>query len=94
MVTFISMWKERIITKEKRDNFCLGKRKTYGEQFKESVADDLESLLEDIRRGEQPDDLARTYFLPRLTEQEMELVQKKDTDYFNTFTTRYLYLWC
>ena len=39
------------------DLYCKG-----NEDEKESVNDDLELLLEDIRLGEEPDDFVTTYF--------------------------------
>ena len=52
---------------------------------KDSVNDDLESLFEDIRLGKEPKKKVMTYFLPKLTEEEMKFVQRKDRTYFQTF---------
>ena len=55
-----------------------------GQEFrKKSVNEDLESLFEDLRLGKEPDEDTETYFLPKLTEEELELVEK-DT-YFTSF---------
>ena len=62
-------------------NYCKGK-----EEEKDSINDDLESLFEDIRLEKQPAKYTRTYFLPKLTEEEMELVDKKDLTYFASFS--------
>ena len=57
-----------------------------GEKYrKDSVNDDLESLFENIRLGKEPDEDVDTYFLPKLTEEELELVESRDTSYFHTF---------
>ena len=54
-----------------------------GEDFrKDSVNDDLESLF---RLGKEPDEEVFTYFLPKLTEEELELVERKDTSYLQSF---------
>ena len=80
MVTRIYMWRDRLITKEKMENYCKGK-----EEKKLSVNDDLETLFENIQLGEKPDDDIWTYFLPKLTEHELELVERKDEDFMKTF---------
>ena len=57
-----------------------------GEQWiKDSVNDDLESLFENIRLGKERNELFYTYFLPKLTEEELELVEKRDRRYLQTF---------
>ena len=38
-----------------------------------------------IQVGEEPDKFVETYFLPRLTEHELELVERKDEDFMKTF---------
>ena len=80
MMTSINMWRSRLITKEKMEKFCKGK-----ENVKISVNDDLETLLEKIQLGEEPYDYADFYFLPKLTEHELELVERKDKDFMKTF---------
>ena len=42
-------------------------------------------MIERIRLGEKPNDQVATYFLPKLTEEELELVEIKDTNYLQTF---------
>ena len=80
MVTKIHTWRWRLITKEKMENYCNGK-----EDEKESVNDDLEKLFEDIQLGKEPDDYVYTYFLPKLTREELGLVERKDEDFMKTF---------
>ena len=80
MVTNISLKRSRLITKEEMESFCKGEK-----WLKDSVTDDLESLFENIQLGKEPDEMVRTYFLPKLTEEELELVERKDIRYFHTF---------
>ena len=61
------------------ENLCKGE-----ERERDSVTDDLESLFENIRLGEEPDKRAITYFLPKLTEEELELVERRDASYLQT----------
>ena len=62
------------------ESYCKGE-----EDEKDSVNDDLESLFENIRLGKEPDEYVETYFLPKLTEEELELVERRDTSYLQTF---------
>ena len=80
MVTSIHLRRWELITKEKVKSFCKGK-----ENEKDSVNDDLESLFEDIQVGKEPDEWIETYFLPKLTEEELELVERKDSRFLRTF---------
>ena len=80
MVTIIFMERLGLITKEAMEKYCKGE-----EWRKDSVNDDLESLFEDLRLGKEPDEQRWSYFLPKLTEEEMELVETKDTTYLQTF---------
>ena len=81
MVSLIYMVRRKLITKERMENYCKGK-----EAQKDSVNDDLESLFEDLRLGKEPDEENYTYFLPKLTKEEMVLVDKRDPSYLDTFS--------
>ena len=83
MMTIINMSRKNLITEEKMKNYCKGK-----ELEKESINDDLDSFFEDIRLGKQPKDWAGTYFLPKLTEEELKLVETKDSDFMETFYSK------
>ena len=80
MVTEIGLRRFHLITKEKMENYSKGK-----ESRKLSVNDDLESLFDDIRLGKKPVDFVRTYFLPKLTKEELKLVERKDNNFMKTF---------
>ena len=80
MVTKIWMRRWRLITKETVENYCNGR-----EYQKGSVNDDLAKLFEDIQLGKSPDDDVETYFLPKLTTEELDLVERKDHDFMKTF---------
>ena len=91
----ICMMRWKIITKENMENICRGQ-----ETRKDSVNDDLESLFEDLRLGKElswnllslknllgkePDKDTETYFLPKLTEEELELIEKEDRTILRSF---------
>ena len=80
MVTIIHMWRLNLITKESMEKYCKGEKAE-----KDSVNDDLESFFKDLRLGKEPDEFVHTYFLPKLTEEEMELIEKEDINYLETF---------
>ena len=80
MVTKIRIMRDRLITKEKMENFCIGK-----EDEKLSVNDDLEILFENIQIGEEPDEFVNTYFLPRLTEHEININENQKSILFSLF---------
>ena len=65
MVSMMQMMRRNLITKEDMENYCKGKKPE-----KNSVNDDLESLFEDLQLEKEPDEVANTYFLPKLTGKE------------------------
>ena len=83
MVTMICMMRWKIITQENMENLCRGQ-----ETRKDSVNEDLESLFEDLRLGKEPDEDNETYFLPKLTEEELELVEKENLTFLRSFYHR------
>ena len=89
IITQICMLRFFLITKEKMEEICLGKSDWGGYQPgilpKESVNDDLESVFEKFQHGRELEQFADTYFLPKLTHEELELVEKTDQDYFRSF---------
>ena len=44
------------------------------------------SFFEKLQLGQEPTESIRTYFVPKLTEKELELVEKKDSNYFKNFS--------
>ena len=91
MLTIILMWRWNLITKERMESYCDVYSNlhynTTGIYRKDSVNDDLESLLEGIRLGKEPgyDEDVNTYFFPKLTKEELALVERKDKIYLQNF---------
>ena len=79
----INLRRGYLITKEHMENICNGN----DSDLEKSVNDDLESLLEDLLLGKEPTDRVEIYFFPKLTKQELKLVEKKDKKFMNTFGT-------
>ena len=84
MVIKFLMWRNNLITKEKMENYCKGKEEW---DRTDSINDDLESLIEDIRLGKKLDDSKFLYFLPKLTKEELKLVATKDSTYLESFSS-------
>ena len=80
MVTMMEMVRWNLITKEGMENYCKWKT-----PHTDSVNDDLEILFEDLQLGKEPVDRSITYFLPKLTNSEMKLVEREDPSYFEKF---------
>ena len=80
IVTSFYMWRNKLVTKEKTESFFNGK-----ENEKHSVNDDLDSLFENFRLEKEVDDELYTYFLPKLTVEDLNLVELRDHSYFQTF---------
>ena len=80
MVTRIYLRRWGLITKEEMESNCKGEKRV-----KDSVNDDLESFFENIQLGKEPDEYVETYFLPKLTEEELELVERRERSYLQTF---------
>ena len=85
IVTVMFMRRLRLITKERMELYCKRKSKLY--QWKNSVNDDIESLFHNLRLGKESVTLknVNSYFFPKLTEDELELIEKKDLSYLQTF---------
>ena len=79
-VTMISIQKRNLITYEEMKGYYSGHL-----LLKNSFNNELESLIENLRLGEATVRKANTYFLPKLTEKEEELVKRKSSEYFRTF---------
>ena len=83
ILTNINMIRRNLITQENMVDYCNGKR-----DEKNSINDDLE-LLFDLNVFHpyflQTMEDVQTYFLPRLTEEELELVERRNTSYLRTF---------
>ena len=86
MMTSIYMERRKIITKEAMEKFCKGEK-----DEKDSVNDDLESFVEDLRLGKERNQVVFSYFLPKLTENEMELVESQNRSYLESFVNLFYF---
>ena len=104
MVTNLYMERRNLITKEKMeshyneeetaDGLINGESYedlTDGETLKDSINDDLDSFFEDLRLGKEPEERVSTFFLPKLTQEELELIKTNDKNYKMTFNAGQIY---
>ena len=92
MVTMLQMSRQNLITKEVMESFCnrsFYKRNIVGFHTHESVFDDLDSFFTNLTNGKNREVCTLhqkiSYFVPKLTEKELKLVELKDENYFKTF---------
>lgn len=83
-MTLIYMEKIKLITSEEMKSYCNGESGLH----RISINDDLEVLFEELQQGNRTSFSNRTYFLPRLPEDKMELVEMKDVEYSRSFRVK------
>ena len=81
ILTVLYMQRWNLITKETMESHCMEK----GDKQNESINDDLEAFYHDLQLGKISQPSSNTYFLPKLTEKELKLVDENDSNYFNSF---------
>ena len=77
MVTYIHMFRDRLITNERLLEYRYLKKR--------SVNDDFDLFFEDLRLGKEADNTVDIHFLPELTAEELKLVEQKDEKFMDTF---------
>ena len=87
MVTAIYLKKDSLITEEKVKSYSNGEQ-----DIRRSFYDDLETLFEELQLGKNPSRCTRTYHLPKLTVDQLALVDSKDKQFFRTFDKMYPYV--
>ena len=85
MWTSFNLYKQNLITKEEMERYCKEDSLFSCWDKKDLVNQDIESLFKNIRLEKELDEKVWTYFLPKLTEEELELVERRDTSYLQTF---------
>lgn len=84
-VSHIYMQRYRLLTKEEMEMFYDGKHKILSQILQQSVQDDLESFNNNCIHGRFKEEKNRSFFFQRLTNEEMELVEKKDKQFFKSW---------
>ena len=73
-------------------DYYKGNIKSNDEQFswEESVQEDLESFFEKLKIGKEEREDVATYFFPKLTDEEMNLVENKDQDHLQEYVWHFI----
>ena len=82
------MERVRLITKEKSKEAYKGKLKNerFWSAYQESINDDLESFVNNLQNREEIEhEHVRSFFLPKLTKEELKLVEEKNPEHMKTY---------
>ena len=88
ILTMLHMWRGHLVTKEKVENAYKGKLKNDWdwEYYEGSINDDLERFLINLQnQKEMKYESAATFFTPKLSNDELKLVEQRDEEYFKTY---------
>ena len=87
LLTILGMNRMNLVTKEKSKQAYQGKLKNEPgwQWYKGSVNDDLESFLARIHRQIFKSEKRVSFYLPKLSKEELKLVQQKNREYRETF---------
>ena len=87
VLTTLAMFRRYIISKETHKEAYAGKLKNNlrWEDYEGSVNEDLESFLEHLTNKEAKEEMVKTFFTPKLTEEELELVAANDLEHLKTY---------
>ena len=94
ILTTLCMERQNLITKEKSKAAYEGKLKNERDwkDYEGSINDDLESLFNHLQEisslEEVKDEELYSFFLPKLTDEELALVEKKDREHMDTYGYR------
>jgi len=98
LLTMLNMWRWNLVTKEKLTAEKL-KNEFGWKDYEGPINDDLERLLNNFQnhKGEtyntislmKYEETVDSYFTPKLTEEELELVEKRDTDHLKTYLSHF-----
>lgn len=93
LFTLISMFKSHLVPKNVMEDYYKGSLKDENlsltiENYRESVHDNLDTFFEQIKLGNNVESVLPTLgmcWFPKLTEDELVLVENKNEDYSRTF---------
>ena len=89
--TLLHNWREHIITKKKMKQYYDGKIhfdrgfQIRQNRYQESMHDDIDNFFENICIGKIIEIDKYTFFLPKLSENEVQMIQDQDIEYLNSF---------
>ena len=92
VLTMLGMSRRKLVTKEKVKQAYKGKLKDDQEWeiYGGSINDELENFLFKIQdQGATQEELVRSFYTPKLTKEELKLVQEKNEKMLNTLSEHY-----
>ena len=92
ILTTLSMHRIYLITKEKSKEAAEGKLKNdpRWEHYEGSINEDLESFINNLQNSnEVKDEYVRSFFLPKLTEEELKLVEEKNYEHMMSYLWKF-----
>ena len=92
ILTMLFMWRWKLITKEKVKQAYEGKLKNEEdwEDYEQSIGDDLETFFTNLQsQKEIKNESVRSFFLPKLTEDELKLVEQRNEHHLTTYSRHY-----
>ena len=88
ILTMLRMERRNLITKEKSKQAAEGKLKNDREwkDYEGSINDDLDSFINNLQNSnEMGDEKVKSFFLPKLTKEELKLVEEKNEEHMMTY---------
>ena len=89
LLTILYMQRSRLITKEKSKQAAEGKLKNDPdwEDYEGSINDDLDLFINNLQNSnEVEDEKVYSFFLPKLTKEELKLVEKKNDEHMMSYS--------
>ena len=91
VLTALEMYRRCLITKEKQKQAYKGKLKNDNDWgfYEGSINDDLESFFNNLQNfNDLKEEEVISFFLPKLTQDELKLVEKQDKTHLNTYSNQ------
>ena len=88
ILTTLTMYRQHLITQEESKQAAEGKLKNnpLWEDYKGSINDDLDSLVNNLQNSEKTDnEEVLSFFTPKLTKEELKLVERDNYEHMKTY---------
>jgi len=88
--TTLRMFRRNLITKEKSKQAAEGKLKNDPDwkYYEGSINDDLDSFINNLQNSnEMEDEKVESFFLPKLTKEELKLVEEKNEEHIMSYSS-------
>ena len=93
ILTMLHMFRWKLVTKEKVKQAYEGKLKNEEEWklYEQSIGDDLETFFTNLQsQKEIKNEYVWSFFLPKLTEDELKLVEQRNEQHLSTYWRHYI----